>query len=157
MSLSTKDIVGTTTMTVGQKESFAADRYGESNSALFLDGGSATISQFSSRSGFSIMFWTRFGDQNTQSALIECLIGNALNIGVYLNPDAVIPGTPEIKVCLFKDAVCSQEASYIISDGREAENQWFHVALTVDPVYTRLFVNGTNVNQIRTTCKFFFS
>jgi hypothetical protein len=135
-----KDIIGSSTLNTYGAVSFAKDRYRNIKSSLFLNGSNATMSDFDSGNGFTIMLWFKLQDTSTVS-LIQCLSNNVLAFTVNFGYSTDYPAI---------DLVTSNETkSYDMTNDIGSDNKWFHMTVTVDPINILLFINGVNVGQMK--------
>ena len=146
-----KDIIGSSTLNTYGAVSFAKDRYRNIKSSLFLNGSNATISDFDSGNGFTIMLWFKLQDTSTVS-LIQCLINNVLAFTVNFGYSTDYPA---IELVTSNETKSYDMTNYTVP--LLARTSLFHLAVTVDPINITLFINGKHVAQVKSETFQFYS
>lgn len=137
------DTVGGKNMTIEQNGQLAEDRFGHTNSALFLNNGYATVPAgvyFNPETGgFTIMAWIMFNVLKDNGRLIDFGVGKTSE-NILIKRDL----QNNMKLVIYDVSKLKK----IFSPKQIQVNQWFHFAATVKGTNLKTYENGVLTNNI---------
>ncbi len=141
-----RDVIGSADMTQGSSTSFVADRFGNVNSALALNGGwtQAPPGVYFNSPEFTISVWVNPSNVGDSSRIIDFGNGQASD-NIILTLSNLNYSQPLFLFFLGSNNVFTATSSKLIT-----QNQWQFLTATFNGTMARVYLNGTLVGESNT-------